>query len=434
MNGRSLWFMSIMLCCLALACTKNPQDIPPQIEKLTVSAINPDHGGEGIMVSVKGKGFLSVGFDSILINGKALVFSDISDTTFTVVIPSLVGTGNIEVFVDGERIDGPVFTYDTAIFVTTFAGAHEAGSIDGTGMDARFNGPEILAMDSHDNLFVAEAYARTIRKITPEGVVTRFAGHPTEGGIDDGPRLGARFLQIMGLAFDADDNLFVSEYGGGRLRKISSDGTVSTLIGSISGNVDGPASLARLYYPAGLVTDTHNNLLIADFYSIRKLNELNNVSTVAGTGKAGGDDGPALQASFWAARNIARDVRGDIFIVDNAGHSIRKMTNGVVSTFAGFHEPGFANGQGQDARFMYPNSIATDMAGNIYVSDLGNNAIRKITPDGWVSLYAGGGAGEVDGPARVATLRQPTGLAVDSKGNVFVADMANNKIRKISVE
>src|SRR5688572_14501076 len=158
---------------LMVFCNK-VKDIPNL--KLVITSLSPSNGPSGTIVRVSGSGFSAFGkFDSVYLNGKQVVFSDVSDTAFTLEVPKLAGSGNVEIQVNGERWIGPAFLFDTTIFVTTVAGSKTPGYADGTGLNARFQNPRAIAVDRSGNLYVADAYAKSIRKITPGGVVSTFA-------------------------------------------------------------------------------------------------------------------------------------------------------------------------------------------------------------------------------------------------------------------
>ena len=218
---------------------------------------------------------------------------------------------------------------------------------------------------------------------------------------------------------------------------------VSTFAGGEEGFADGQGSAARFRYPTGIAIDTAGNLYVADSRNnrIRKITPKGEVSTLAG-GEEGFADGQGSAARFYYPRDFAIDVAGNLYVADKGNNRIRKITpQGEVSTLAGGEKWGFADGQGSAARFNWPNDIAIDAAGNLYVADERNNRIRKITPEREVSTLAGsdsiGGrgidnSGFVDGPGKSARFYQPLGIAIDAAGNLYVADSGNNRIRKVT--
>ena len=218
---------------------------------------------------------------------------------------------------------------------------------------------------------------------------------------------------------------------------------VGTLAGgSLLGNaVDGTGTAASFNFPEGVAVDAAGNVYVADSSNslIRKITPAGVVTTLAGTaGTIGFADGPAATAKFWSPSGVAVDTAGNVYVADTNNNRIRKITPaGVVSTLAGSSTgaSGFTNGTGSAASFYYPNDVALDTAGNLYVADWSNNAIRKITPGGVVSTVAGGGVwavGSTNGAAASATFNAPRGVAVDTAGNVYVADTGNYLIRKIA--
>jgi sugar lactone lactonase YvrE len=312
------------------------------------------------------------------------------------------------------------------------------GAFDDIGTAARFNQPYAVAVDGSGNLFVADTFNSTIRKMTPSGVVSTFAGQPGERGGADGASAEARFFYPFGIAIDRAGNLFVTDSDGHIIRKITPSGVVSTFAGklNVSGTSDGTGSDARFFRPQGVAVDGADNLFIADTAnaSIRKITPDGIVSTFAGlSGQFGREDGTGDTARFEAPQGIAIGGVGNLFVVDN--QNIRKITpNAVVSTFAGQAGlPGILDGTGPDARFNFPEGIAVDGAGNLFVADTSNSIIRKITPNAVVSTFAGEtGDGSRDGTGASARFHFPFGVAVDSSGTFFVADTLNHTIRKVT--
>jgi hypothetical protein len=355
----------------------------------------------------------------------------------------------------GVAVDraGNVFvadTYDNTIrkitpdgVVTTLAGTAslEGGSMDGKGAAASFYRPFGVAVDGADNVFVADSSNNTIRKITPDGVVTTLAGTAGSSGSADGVGAAARFCQPEGVAVDGTGNVFVADTYNHAIRKITPDGVVTTLAGTpgSSGSADGTASAARFSYPSGVAVDGAGNVFVADSSNntIREITPEGVVITLAGTaGSSGSADGVRDAARFWHQSGLAVDETGNVFVADSGNSTIRKITpDGLVTTLAGTaFLYGSADGTGSAARFNNPWGVAVDGAGNVFVADWGNDTIRKITPDGVVSTLAGlaGTSGSLDGMGAAASFNGPRGVAVDGAGNVFVADSGNNTIRKIT--
>lgn len=317
----------------------------------------------------------------------------------------------------------------------TLAGNGYAGYSDGTGTGASFYNPLTTAIDAAGNIYVADTDNQMIRKISPLGVVTTFAGNGSQGSTD-GTGTGASFQHPSGLAFDASGNLFVSDQQNHKIRKITPAGVVTTFAGSGSlGSADGTGTSASFNNPIGLVFDNSGNLYVADYGNnkIRKITSAGVVSTFAGTGTAGASNGAALSATFRNPMDVDIDASGNIFVADRMNYLIRKISSGTVSTFAGTGSAGSTNGTGTGASFFRPNSIAIDGIGDMYVADDGNNMIRKITPSAVVTTLAGTtSAGDVDGTGSGVRLYAPYGLCVDAQGNLYVAEIYNHKIRKIA--
>jgi sugar lactone lactonase YvrE len=325
--------------------------------------------------------------------------------------------------------------------VTTFAGlAGYAGSSDGAGSNARFNTPSGVAVDGSGIIYVADSGNDTIRSITPAGVVTTLAGIPGVFGSYDGPASNAIFNYPECIRVDASTNLYVADTQNNTIRKITPAGIVSTLAGTpdLAGSMDGPATNALFRSPEGLGLDSATNIYVADTGNdtARKITRAGVVSTLAGQpGVIGNADGPSNTASFSGPTGIGSDSFGNLFLNDNGNNTIRKIsTSGGVSTLAGTVGAGTADGAGVNARFNYPAGVASDSAGNVYVCDYVNETIRKVTPAGVVTTLAGlaGTPGSADGTNAAARFSHPSGLAADPSGNLYVADNANNTIRRIT--
>jgi len=319
--------------------------------------------------------------------------------------------------------------------VSTLAGTGIRGHADGTGTEAQFYFPTGVAVDSSGNVYVADSDNHRIRKITPAGVVSTFAGTGSAGHAD-GTGTEAQFNYPTGVAVDSSGNVYVGDLDNHRIRKITPAGVVSTLAGSTEGFADGIGTEAQFQGPFGVAVDSSGNVYVTDAnnHRIRKITPAGVVSTFAGTGTAGFADGTGNTAQFNTPPGVAVDSEGNVYVADSNNHRIRKITPaGVVSTFAGSGTEGFENGIGTEAQFYFPPGVAVDSSGNVYVADFSNHCIRKITPAGVVSTLAGTGSeGHADGTATTVQFEDPFGVAVDSFGNVYVTDSVNHLIRKIT--
>jgi DNA-binding beta-propeller fold protein YncE len=326
--------------------------------------------------------------------------------------------------------------------VTTLAGsAGQPGSTDGQGAAARFKYPWGVVVDSLNNIYVADNANHVIRKITPDGFVSTFAGSALQTGSTDGQGAAARFNYPDDVSVDSSGNVYVTDQHNHIIRKITTGGSVSTIAGSAgqTGSTDGQGAAARFKYPAGIAVDSSGNIYVADRdnHIIRKIASDGSVSTLAGSaGQIGSTDGQGAAARFKNPYGVAVDSSGNVYVADTSNHIIRKITpGGLVSTFAGSTgQNGFADGEGVIAKFHGPFRVAVDLSGNVYVADADNHLIRKITRGGLVSTLAGsaGQSGSTDGQGAAAEFYYPYGVAVDSSGNVYVGDHYKHLIRKIS--
>lgn len=326
--------------------------------------------------------------------------------------------------------------------VTTFAGLPAlVGGDDGMAGNARFNGPRGVAIDASGQIFVADTFNHTIRKISPGGAVTTLAGVPGTAGFADGNGAGALFNSPAGLAIDSTGILYVADMLNHTVRKITPDGTVSTFAGTAGnpGSTDGVGAAARFQEPVGIGVDHTGNVYVADSGNsvIRKITSSGSVSTLAGTaGESGHDDGVGALARFDGPYGLALDSFDNIYVADTFNHTIRKVTPaGEVSTFAGTAgQSGTADGLSISARFSGPSALAVDPSGSLYVTETANHEIRLISSVGLVSTVAGsaGNDGSSDGVGTISRFNAPYGIAFGPAGNIFVSDTVNNTVRKLT--
>ena len=329
------------------------------------------------------------------------------------------------------------------------------------GVAVQIVSPGGLAVDSEGNLFIADTGNHRIRRVSPEGVITTVAGTGTAGfSGDGGPAIAAQLYLPTGIALDRAGNLFISERGNNRVRRLSTGGIITTVAGTGKGSYSsvagpgpgdgGPATGAALVGPAGLAVDASGNLFIADLYNnrVRKVSPDGVITTVAGNGAAynsSGDGGPAVDAQVASPIGVAVDGAGNLFVLQ-LGYSgrVREVSpDGTISTVAGSGLFGLSGdgGPATGAALANPFAMAFDAAGNLYIADAANYRIRKISQSGIITTVAGNGGGGFSmyqgpsgdgGPARDAHLSFPFSVAADSKGNLFIADTVGQRIRQVS--
>jgi hypothetical protein len=334
---------------------------------------------------------------------------------------------------------------------STIAGSTNTGSADGTNTDAQFNNPVALVVDGANNIYVSDKANYTIRKIVPVGtnwVVSTIAGSAGHGGDRDGIGNAAQFMSPVGITMDSDGILYVADRSDNTIRKLAPVGTnwvVTTITGgSIAspGNRDGTNRTALFDTPNGMGIDSSGTLYVAaqGNETVRRIFRAGTnwvTQTIAGSGAVGSADGTNRSASFDFPSGTAPDSSGNVYVADQGNNTIRKLapdgTNWVVSTIAGLAPNyGHADGSNSDARFNQPGGLAVDNGGSIYVADLLNNTIRKITPAGpnWVVSTIGGVYGGpqplTDGIGSAAHFLWPNGVCLDGRGNVYVADQVHN--------
>ncbi len=328
--------------------------------------------------------------------------------------------------------------------VVTLAGS-EAGYAEGAGSAAKFSDALDVAVDAQGNIYVADSVNHRIRRVAPDGTVTTLAGSD-QAGSTDGPLAEATFSIPTSVAVGPSGAVYVAESVARSPYpvhvRVIAEGKVTTLAGgNTEGYKDGAGRDALFRRPAALAVDQAGNVYVADTnnHRVRRISPEGEVTTLAGPTTpgyaAGYADGPTGEARFNSPHSVAVDKDGNVYVADAGNHCIRKITpDGIVTTLAGTNEPGYADGQGTAARFNYPRDVAVDAKGNVYVADTANHRIRKITPDGTVTTLAGSGTpGNADGPALQAQFRAPEGIAVDAGGNIIVADTGNYRIRKIVI-
>jgi sugar lactone lactonase YvrE len=311
------------------------------------------------------------------------------------------------------------------VLVSTFAGSGSQGSANGLGIAASFNDPLGITVDAKGNIYVADYGNYMIRKITPAGTVSTYAGTGTKGSTVDSALL-ASFNSPDALAADHFGNLYLTDQDNLQIRKISPAGIVSIFAGSGKVGSDNGVGIAASFSSLnGIATDAAGNVYVSDSNVIRKISRDGTVSTFAT-----GDSTNALDEPS----GIAIDAKGNIYVSDTGNNLIREISSGgVISTFAGSGKQGNADGTGTAASFNFPEGLAADAAGNLFVADVNNRLIRMITPAGVVTTIAGGGtvAPNTNGTGTESSFYTPTGIAIDASGNIYISDTNNELIRKV---
>ncbi|HEY9722002.1 MAG TPA: IPT/TIG domain-containing protein [Oscillatoriaceae cyanobacterium] len=494
----------------------------------TVSSLSATNGGPGVLVTITGTHFGTTGTPTVSFNGTdATTVTLASDTSLTAAVPAQATNGNVTVAVNGltsngenfkvlqsltvsgpqtlsagatqpytvaaldtngDTVANPTITWASAgtgftispaglvtatgagtgsifassgnlqsnslaltitssqVTVSTFAGSGSAGTTNGTGTGASFIRPVGLCFDPSGTGFLvaSDEYQNqnnasdpntgsTIRALTSGAVVTTLAGQTGGDGAlgnTNGSGAAAKFYFPDSVAVDSHGNIFVADTANNLIRKVTPAGLVSTFAGSGEATrLDGTGTGAKFNAPWGICCDPSDNLYVTEIGDLTQANEAVRKIT------PGGVVTTVTVGTFKLPQGIAADGSGNVFLADGQGNVILKIANQTVSTYAGSGAPGEADGTGIAATFNDPTGLAIDANGNLYVADNGGNKIRKIAPGGAVSTIAGDGtAAFKDGSGTSAEFNGPNGIAIDSQGNLYVADTNNYRIRKITLQ
>lgn len=332
--------------------------------------------------------------------------------------------------------------------ITTVAGTGQAGFAGdgGPGTSARLNRPLGLALDGAGNLYIADSLNLRIRRLAPNGVITTVAGAGVRGFAGDGgPATQALFAGLLGIGIDRQNNLYIPDRENHRLRRVTPAGVIDTIAGTgLSGFIAGgqPANRSVLVFPSDVEAPSRDVFYIADTgnHRVERVNPDGSLTIIAGTGESGfsGDGGPANQAQLSLPADVAVDQQGNIYIADLGNNRVRRVTPaGQISTIAGggTASPG-DEGPATQALLNGPGGVAVDNRGNLYISEKNGHRVRKVVlATGIITTVAGTGVPGFNGDnikATEAQLNGPTGLAVDEAGNLYIADSNNQRIRKVS--
>lgn len=421
-------FVASLAILLSTSCSKKGSDPTP----VSITSLSINSGPFNTSVTITGTGFSpTTTDDKVFFNGKEATITSANTTQLTAIVPQGAGSGNVSVSVrNGASVQGPVFTYQLSAVVTTIAGNDTRGYVDGKGSNASFYSLWGLAIDPSGNIYVSDGYY--IRKITPDGTVTTLAGNSNGNSMGwdiDGKGNAATFSSAAGVATDKSGNVYIAD--GYKIRKMTPDGIVSTV--AINNNLP-----TGSHDYTGIALDASDNIYLSDANAdvIIKVTKDGTASILAGNGTQASIDGTVTSASFNDPIDFVMDGGGNMFVTDLVSNKIRKVTpDGTVTTIAGSGSRGATDGSALNASFYSPDGIAVDKVGNLYISDFGNNLIRKISSDRIVSTIAGTGKEGnpwVDGIGTAASFISVDCLKVDASGNIYIAD--GFKIRKITFQ
>lgn len=415
---------------IAMSCKKDVQNDNLTIT-VSIKNIYPGTGSYGTIVTIVGAGLSEV--DTVELNGKSCVISKKTTDTLMISIPKGAGSGDIRIIAGDSVFIAGNFDFHFTSYVTTIAGSQNIGSVDGVGLNAGFYLPAGLAWDSSGKNIIIAEYSNTprLRKLNPSGEVTTFSGSGKVGYVDGSASIAEFGMFESSLISDPHGNFYVIDYYYNRIRKITPNGTVTTFAGNDTiGTTDGPVSVAKFNKldRATLTSDSKGNIYVTDGYNhnIRKITADGMVTTVAG--KPDRDisvpviDGSLAEATFIGPDGMTFDSKGNIYVTDEG--LIRKITpDGIISTmnFSGL---------------KYNGAVLMDPNDNLYY--LTNNAIQKITADGKVITLTGNpennGFGMVDGPIETALFNGIAGVIFDKNGDIYLSDSFNHRIRKVVIQ
>lgn len=423
--------MKFMALCLMAgmfvlpSCKKDKETTPEPtpVTPPTVRTISPSAGPQNTLVTISGTDFgTNTAVLRVYFNNVQATVQSLNDTLITALVPVNAGTGTVKVEKSSRSVNGPSFEYYVTSRVLTFAG-NAQGFADGNAATSQFNMTSGVVRDASGNLFVCDRDNHRIRKITPAGMVSTFAGSSSTG-LTDGTGTAARFNQPYCIAIDASGNLYVGDRMNHAIRKITPAAVVTTLAGTgTPGDVDGNGSIARFNEPLGIAVDPSGLIYVADYINqkIKKVTQAGVVTTFQNK----------------LAFGLACDASGNIYATGYSNNDVYKYSpSGTLTPIAGaVGQVGNTDGTGAAARFNFPAGIALDPSGNIYITDAFNHRIRKITAAGVVTTLAGNDPGLTDGIGAGASFNYPLALSGDFANHVlYVADISNHRIRKVIVD
>ncbi len=411
-----LHFLSVLATLLFISSCKKDETPTPTEPAPTVTGISPTSGPKNTVVTITGTNFgTNMSVLKVFFNGVQGTIQTAADNSITATVPAGAGTGAVKIEKNSVQATGPVFTYQ---------GNGWASTLTLTGTATNLNHPSGIARDASGNLYVCDRDNHRIVKITAAGVTSVFAGSGTSG-FANGTGTAAQFNQPYCIVADASGNFYVGDRLNHSIRKITSAGAVTTLAGSgIPGSADGTGSAASFSEPLGITITNAGNIFVADYgnQKIRKVTQAGVVTTAV---------------NGYMCFGIGSDAANNLAFTNYFQNRVFRVSDGSNAGVlaAGDLTAGSTDGTGAAARFNTPAGIAVDGSGNLYVTEIGNHRIRKITTAGVVTTIAGSTAGNADGAGTTALFNSPIAACGDFANNIlYVADFENHSIRKIIIE
>lgn len=451
-NMKKILYIFLAVIAVFIACKKSSSENSPT--NPSISSIVPAVAQANQVIAINGKRFSKNAAENVVkFSGVKAEIVSATENVLMVTVPANGSTGNITIMVNNQTSKGPVFTYEIPgndpteydYITSTYAGSGIAGNTLGSLLEAQFTTLEGVALDeSTGDLILADRGNQIIKRIRKNGTVVEFVAGVKGAGTVNGPVAEAKFNNPYKTAVDKFGNIYTVDNSGARIRKIDIiAGMVSTFAGPTgatvtTGFLDGISTAARFNVPIDAVVDNDGNVYVADANNsaIRKIKPDGIVTTLVGAGPSQN----ALVDGVWPNVRLNRpsgiciDRDGMLLVADRYNNAIRKIDphTGKTTTIAGTGTAGFKDDEALKATFNHPFGIHADKHNNIYVTELNNSAVRMITPDGRVITIAGNGVvGFAEGKPGVSQFNNPTDVTVDDDGNIFIADMSNNRIRKI---
>ena len=385
----------------------------------------------GIITTIAGNGLASYTGDGMQATATAL-----KNPTGV----AIDNTGNIYI---ADRGNSRIRKINTSGIISTLAGNGSFGfsGDGGPAITAELSNCYQVALDGTGNVYFSDQDNLRVRKINSSGIITTVAGNGVLGSTGDGGAATAAAIGLnIGISIDGSGNLYIADWLNSRIRKVSSSGIITTFVGGGSGYVDGSAATSVSITSTGVTASIAGNVFITDNYGggICKINSFGIITTFGGNGMSsfGGDEGNATAGAFNTPSDVSIDASGNLYVADATNHRVRKISSGgTITTIAGDGTSGFSgdSGPATNASLWYPSATCVDPVGNIYIADLTNNRIRKVSTTGIISTFAGGGLSLAEGVAATAAkISSPLGVTADAFGNVYVCDNGHNRIRLVN--